>query len=298
SPRSNRRTDAYGGSLENRMRFCVEVLGAVRAAVGERVAVGVRLVGDEEQGAGGLGPDDAGEIAAQLEAAGLVDFLDVSVGISGIGMVRPMYVPHGFGVYAAATVKRAVRTTPVFAVHRILTPEEAEAILDRGDADAVTLVRALIADPEWPAKARAGAAHTIRRCTGTNQGCYGNLLQGLPVTCVTNAEVGREAILGHGTLSPASRRKRVVVVGGGPAGLEAAWVAAARGHAVVLLERDTRLGGKIRLAERLPGRAEIADFADWRAAECERRGVDIRFGVAATADTVLALEPDAVIVAT
>ncbi|HLY36408.1 MAG TPA: FAD-dependent oxidoreductase, partial [Candidatus Binatia bacterium] len=299
SPRSNRRTDDYGGSLENRMRFLVETLTAVRDAVGPAVVVGLRIVGDEEQRDGtGVGPDDAAEIAARLAARGLVDFLDVSIGLSGTGMVRPLYAPHLLGVYAAARVKRAVPRTPVFTVHRILTPEEADGIIARGEADAVTLVRALIADPEWPAKARAGAAATIRRCTGTNQGCYGNLLQGLPVGCVTNPEVGREALLGHGTLVPAARAKRVVVVGGGPAGLEAAWVAAARGHRVTLLERGDHLGGKIRLAERLPGRAEIADFADWRAAECGRRGVEIRLGVEATVDGILALAPDAVVVAT
>ncbi len=299
SPRSNRRTDEYGGSLENRMRFCVEVLAAVRAVVGPEIAVGLRLVGDEEQPDGpGLRPDDAAEIGARLEAAGLVDFLDVSVGLSGTGMVRPMYAPPGFGVYAAAAVKRAVRRTPVFTVHRITTPEQAEDILARGEADAVTLVRALIADPEWPAKARAGAAATIRRCTGTNQGCYGNLLQGWPVGCVTNPAVGREEQLGHGTLVPAACPKRIVVVGGGLAGLEAAWVAAARGHTVILLEREDTLGGKIRLAARLPGRAEISDFADWRAGECARRGVDVRLRTEATVDGVLALGPDAVVVAT
>jgi 2,4-dienoyl-CoA reductase-like NADH-dependent reductase (Old Yellow Enzyme family) len=298
SPRSNRRTDEYGGTLENRMRFCVEVLEAIRGAVGPDVAVGLRLVGDEEQGERGLTSDDAAKIASRLETARLVDFLDVSVGLSGTGMVRPMYTPHLFGVYAAARVRRAVDCTPVFAVHRILTPDEAETIIARGDADAVTLVRALIADPDWSAKARADAADTIRRCTGTNQGCYGNLLQGMPVTCVTNPAVGREATLGHGTLTPAARPKRVVVVGGGLAGLEAAWVAAARGHSVTLLEQSARLGGKIRLAERLPGRAEIADFADWRVAECARQGVDIRLGVEATADGVLALSPEAVVIAT
>jgi 2,4-dienoyl-CoA reductase-like NADH-dependent reductase (Old Yellow Enzyme family) len=298
SPRHNRRTDAYGGPLENRMRFAVEVLEAVRAAVGPGVAVGLRLVGDEEAGAAGLTAADAAQIGARLEQRGLVDFLDVSVGVSGIGMVRPVYVQHGVGVYAARAVKDAVRAVPVFAVHRILTPEEAEAILARGDADAITVVRALIADPEWAAKAARGASETIRRCTGCNQGCYGNLTSGLPITCVTNPAVGRDAELGLGTLQPAARARRLVVVGGGPAGLEAAWVAAARGHRVTLLERGAELGGKIRLAQRLPGRAELADFADWRAAECARRGVDVRLRSEATVESVLALEPDAVIVAT
>ena len=298
SPRHNRRTDAYGGSLENRLRFALEVLTAVRAAVGPSLAVGLRLVGDEEIGPAGLTAADAAEIGARLARRGLVDFLDVSIGTSGIGMVRPAYVPHGVGVYAARAVKQAARGVPVFAVQRILTPEEAEDILVRGDADAVTIVRALIADPEWVSKAARGAAATIRKCTGCNQGCYGNLTQGLPITCVTNPAVGRDAELGLGTLTPAACAKRVVVVGGGPAGLEAAWVAAARGHAVVLLERSGELGGKIRLAQRLPGRAELADFADWRAGECARRGVDIRLRCDATLEDVLGLAPDAVIVAT
>ena len=299
SPKSNHRTDEYGGSLKNRMRFGVEVLETVRAAVGDDVAVGLRLVGDEEQrDATGLTADDAAEIAARLEESGLVDFVHVSVGVSGMGMVRPLYAPHLLGVYAAHTVKKALRDTPVFAVHRILTPAEAEGVLERGEADAVTLVRALIADPEWPAKARAGADNTIRRCTGCNQGCYGNLIQSLPVTCVTNPAVGREAELGAGTLRPAVQAKRVAVIGGGPAGLEAAWVAAARGHDVTLLEREDELGGKIRLAQRLPGRAELADFADWRVGECERRGVDLHLGVDVALHDVLALDPDAVVVAT
>lgn len=297
SPKSNRRTDEYGGPLENRMRFGVQVLEAVRDAVGPGIAVGLRLVGDEEARDGsGLTPDDCAEIAAAFASMGLVDFIDVSIGTSGAGMVRPMYVPHLIGVRATAIVKKAVPDVPVFAVHRILTPEEAEGILERGEADAVTLARALIADPQWPAKAAAGRDDEIRHCTGCNQGCYGNLTQGYPITCVTNPVVGREAELD--SLTPAAVRKRVVVVGGGPAGLEAAWVAAARGHDVVLLERNGELGGKIRLAQMLPGREEIADFADWRAEECARRGVDIRLGVDADIATVLALGPDAVVVAT
>ncbi|HZJ25908.1 MAG TPA: FAD-dependent oxidoreductase [Acidimicrobiia bacterium] len=297
SPKSNRRTDGYGGSLAGRMRFAVEVLEAVRDAVGAETAVGVRLVGDEETRDGsGLDPDDCAEIAARLVAAGLVDFVNVSIGTSGTGMVRPMYVRHLVGVPATAVVKKALPDTPVFAVHRILTPDEAEGILERGEADAITLVRPLIADPDWAEKARTGRASEIRQCTGCNQGCYGNLTQGYPVTCVTNPVVGRERELGE--LTPASVTKRVVVVGGGPAGLEAAWVAAARGHEVILVERAERLGGKIRLAEQLPGREEIADFADWRAAECVRRGVDVRLGVEMDADAVLALAPDAVVVAT
>ena len=299
SPKFNERTDEYGGSLENRMRFGVEVLHAVRDAVGEDVVVGLRLAGDDEQAHGpGLTADDAAEVAARYEALGLVDYLNVSVGIGGVGMVRTNYAPHGFGVYAAQKVREAVGDTPVFAAHRILSPDEAEGILEDGAADGITLVRALIADPEWVNKAREGRAGEIRRCTGINQSCYGNLLQSMPIGCVQNPAVGREDELGVDTLTPAPAPRRVVVVGGGPAGLEAAWVAAARGHEVTLLERAATLGGAIRLAQRLPGRAEIGDIADWRIGECERRGVELRTGVDATADTVRALDPDAVVLAT
>lgn len=319
SPRSNRRDDEYGGSIGNRLRFPVEVLAAVRRAVGPGVAVGVRIVGDEEsRDAGALDREACAEISVRLAATGLVDFLNVSVGLSGIGMVRPMYAPRLCAVPAARSVREALARAeiprapgggdaavgyppgppPVFAAHRILLPGEAEGILERGDADAVQLVRALVADPDWPAKARSGRAAEIRRCTGVNQGCYGNLTQGLPISCVTNPVVGHEERLGAGTLLPAARARSVVVVGGGPAGLEAAWVAAARGHRVVLLEREARPGGKIPLAASLPGREEIADLARWRIGECERRGVEIRCGVAADADLVLSLSPDAVVVAT
>jgi hypothetical protein len=299
SPHFNYRSDEYGGSLENRMRFGVQVLTAVREAVDGKLAVGLRLAGDDEVSHGpGLTADDCAEAAARYEELGLVDYLNVSIGTGGIGMVRTNYSPHLFGVYAAHAIKKAVDHTPVFTVHRILTPDEAEGILERHEADGVTLVRALIADPDWVNKAREGRDEQIRRCTGINQSCYGNLLQSMPINCVQNPAVGREDELGAGTLTPAAKAKKVVVVGGGPGGLEAAWVAAARGHDVTLLERSDQLGGAIRLAQMLPGRHEIADLADWRIGECERRGVDIRLGTEATVESIVALAPDAVIVAT
>jgi 2,4-dienoyl-CoA reductase-like NADH-dependent reductase (Old Yellow Enzyme family) len=300
SPRYNQRDDEYGGSVENRIRFCVEVLEAVREAVASfGVAVGLRLVGDEESPMpGALSQDDSAEIAIALEATGLADFFNVSTGVSGIGMVKSNYAPHEAAMSAISNIRKAVSRTPILAVQRIITPEEAEGILERGEADGITLVRALIADPQWVNKAREGSSASIRRCTGSNQSCLGNMMSAWPVGCVQNPAVGREEVLGTSTLEPAIVAKKVVVVGGGPGGLEAAWVAAARGHEVVLLERADELGGKIRLAQSLPGREELRYFADWRAEECDRQGVDIRLGTTATAEDVLAFEPDAVVVAT
>jgi pyruvate/2-oxoglutarate dehydrogenase complex dihydrolipoamide dehydrogenase (E3) component len=160
------------------------------------------------------------------------------------------------------------------------------------------MVRALIADPDWVAKAAAGKADTIRRCVGCNQLCYGNLYRSLSIQCVTNPAVGRESELGSGTLTAAATPLRVMVVGGGPGGLEAAWVAAARGHSVTLFERSSALGGKIRLAQRLPGREEIANFVDWRIDECQRRGVEIRLDTPVDLALVQHFDPDALIVAT
>ncbi len=299
SPKFNFRTDAYGGSLENRMRIGTEIVHAVREAVGDKIVVGIRLAGDDEQRHGpGLTADDCGDIAAAYEDLGLADYFNVSVGVGGVGMVRTNYSPHLFGVYAAHTIKKAVRNTPVFAVHRILTPEEADGIIARHEADGITLVRALIADPEWTNKAAAGRATEIRQCTGINASCYGNLLQSMPINCVQNPAVGREADLGLGTLSLSATPKRLVVIGGGPGGLEAATTAAARGHQVILLEQNDQLGGALHWAAQLPGRQEIWEIAKWRINECQRLGVDVRLGFTATVESVLALNPEAIIVAT
>ena len=193
------------------------------------VAVGCRLVGDDDVFDGQLTPDDCGELASLVEQSDLTDFFNVSAGISGTGMVRTNYAPHAGAAYAAEAVRKGVTRTPVFAVQRIITPEEAEGILQRGQADAITLVRALIADPDWVRKAQEGKSDTIRLCTGSNQGCLTNLMMGAPINCVQNPAVGREEFLGNETFIRTSKPKHVVVIGGGPAGLEAAW---ARRHAV------------------------------------------------------------------
>lgn len=301
SPRWNDRDDDFGGSAENRLRLVRQVVAQVRQSTPNDFVVGVRMPSDDEDRAGrGLTVDDCAAIAVAL--APEVDYLNVSVGRGGLSSVRPMFSRPGYAVERTGRIRRAVRdaglATPVLAGHRITRPAEAEAVIANGDADGVLAVRALIADPEWVAKAAAGNADRIRLCTGCNQSCYGNLTLGAPMACATNPAVGREDTLGRGTILRTRAPRKVVVVGGGPAGLEAAWVAAARGHDVDLFEAAPQLGGRILAAAQLPGRAEVAEFVRWRIGECERRGVKVHLGRAVSADDVVALGPDAVIVAT
>ena len=299
SPKSNHRTDEYGGSLENRMRFGVEVLAAVRAAVGPAVAVGLRLVGDEEQGAGGLTADDAAEIAARFEALDLVDFLNVSVGTSGVGMVRPLYAPHLLGVYASAAVKKRVSRTPVFAVHRILTPDEAEGILERERGRRrhrrACVHRRRVVGREGPHRAERRDPQVHRQQPGLLREPHQRHAD--HVREQPGGRARRHARRGHAHArrrAQARRRDRRRArrprggVGGG------------RPRATRSPCSSGRPSSAARSASprRLPGREELSDFADWRIAECDRRGVDVRVGTEATADSVLALEPDAVVVAT
>lgn len=275
SPLTNRRSDDFGGSLENRLRFPLAVLDAVRDAVSPGYPVGIRLSGNEQL-PGGLDNADCVEIARRVSESGLVDFLDLSAGVyqSMNKMIGPVDEPHGYELPDSIAITRAV-DTPTIVTGRILTLAEADAIVARGDADMVSMVRATIADPNLVVRAERG--EVPRPCIGCLQGCFGGLFE-RELGCTVNATVSREARIDDADLGRAAAARRVLVVGGGPAGLELARVAASRGHDVVLYERSSDLGGQLSLARRTPGRDDMGLIVDWLVSELDRLGVEVHLG--------------------
>jgi mycofactocin system FadH/OYE family oxidoreductase 2 len=299
SPMTNLREDEYGGDLDGRMRFCMEVLERVREVVGRDFVMGLRLCGDEFMPAG-LTQEDAQEIAERLHDTGLLDYLSVSAG-SGqtpFMIVGDMSFPLGVHLYLAAGIKEVVGDLPVIAAHRIKDPVQAEKILADGQADLIGMARAAICDPELPRKAEEGRIDEIRFCIACNQNCIGNNMQGIPIGCIQNPAAGFERELGIGTVRSAPAPKKVMVIGGGPAGMEAARVAAERGLRVVLCEKQSELGGQINVLTRVEEHREFGDVTRYLAKELQRLGVEVRLNTRATPEAVAAEGPDAVIVAT
>ncbi|WP_344422792.1 FAD-dependent oxidoreductase [Pseudonocardia ailaonensis] len=297
---SNTRTDAYGGSLENRMRLPLEVLAAVREVAGPDVPVGIRVSGAEFV-PGGLEIEESREIVARLLAATPVHYVSVSQSNYATmdRQIPDMSFPRAPFVHLAGAIREVAGGVPVIAVARIVTPGKAEELLADGIADMVALVRPLIADPELPNKAREGRTAEIRPCISCNVGCRGGPHRGVTVACLVNPVVGFEEQWGADAWTTAGETRHVVVVGGGPAGLKAAETAALRGHRVTLLEAGDVLGGQVlTAASAMPYRDEFADSTRHLEREIRRLGVEVRLGTPADADTVVALEPDVVVVAT
>jgi mycofactocin system FadH/OYE family oxidoreductase 2 len=299
SPATNHREDEYGGSFDNRLRFALEVIDAVRTKVGPDFTLGVRLNADEMHPRGGLTHDDAKQVALRLEATGQIDFIDISLGtFHNLFLVEgSMHTPLAYTVSLSAGIRSMVEI-PVYASNRINDPHLAEKILEDGQGDMVNMVRALIADPELPNKALEGRDDDIRHCIACNQGCIGRMAMGYTIGCMQTPVTGNERELGSGTLSLCRQPKKVVIIGAGPAGLEAARVAALRKHRVIVFEKNEDVGGQNLLAARAAGRQEIQGVTRWLSSQVNKLDIDLRLGMEADEDTVLGEEPDAVVVAT
>ncbi|WP_420638850.1 FAD-dependent oxidoreductase [Candidatus Poriferisocius sp.] len=309
SPATNQRTDHYGGSWENRIRLACEVVGAVRAAVGRGMVVGVRI-GSEAVGEAGVTEHDCAELVRTLAEDGLIDYVNLTYGscLRPHKIIGGMHEPPGYELEAAAPVVAATGL-PAIVTGRFRTLAEADELIAAGAADLVGLTRAHIADPDLVAKSVAGREGEVRPCIAGNDGCVGGLNRGR-LSCAVNPLVGREAenaggpprvgdaSADHNNRHPEGARRRVVVVGGGPGGMEAARLAASAGHEVVVFEARDRLGGAVRQAQQLPTRGLLGDICDWQERELKRLGVDVRLGQTADVGAVRSARPDTVVVAT
>ena len=280
SPLYNHRTDRWGGSYENRLRFPIEAMTRIRAAIGTEPFMGYRI-NSTSFWPGDLELEDIQRIVGDLERECDVDFVDLSAGVHHSYIHTPMTYEDGWEREYTRAVK-TVSTKPVLLVGRITRPEVAEELLESGDADAILLARQMFADAEWAAKAREGKEDDIRRCVAANY-CWRAVIRGGRVQCIYNPEVGRERQWGAGTLDRAANGKRVLVVGAGPAGLEYARIAAARGHEVVLHEREDEVGGHVRSFSKLPGRAPFYGIAAWLDKQARGNGAEIRVSTEASA---------------
>ncbi len=292
SARTNKRTDEFGGCFENRMRLPRLIIENIRRKTGNMPIL--CRINARDEGEGGLTVQDAAAVAAYLEQECGVDALNVSrsIHLHDEFMWAPNNTHGGFNADLVTEIKKAV-SIPVITVGRYTEPQYAELLVRQGRADLVAFGRQSIADPELPVKARTGHLEALTPCIACLLGCVPNMLAGRPITCAMNPCVGREA-----ELVPAEVQKKVLVIGGGPSGMYAAMMCAKRGHDVILLEKNTELGGHFLVASYPPAKGEIAPAIRSLIVRCREAGVDIRLGVTVTPELVTELKPDAVIVAT
>ncbi|NWC87379.1 FAD-dependent oxidoreductase [Pseudomonas reactans] len=297
NPRVNRRTDDYNGSLEHRLKFLREIIEAVRDVTDEQFIIGLRISADERD-AEGLTENESLEAVQHLQTQ--LDYVHIVAGTSAslggaVHIVPPMAIAAAYLANEAATFKASL-SIPLFVTGRINQPQEAELILARGQADVCGMTRALICDPLMPAKTLEGRAEDVRACIACNQACIGHFHKGLPISCIQHPETGRELVFGE--LQQAVKPKRIMVVGGGPAGMKAAAVAAQRGHDVTLYEASGQLGGQVLLAQLLPRRSEFGGASTNLQREMELAGVRVVRHTWVDRALVEQEQPDHVIIAT
>jgi 2,4-dienoyl-CoA reductase (NADPH2) len=300
SPWANKRTDQYGGSLESRLRFVLEIIAKAQKEVGVDFPLICRMNGQEPEGGNSL--LEIREIARRVQLAG-IKAISVSVGFGAVLQERgfipaeaPIGMPEGCIVHLAENIKIGV-TIPVITANKIRSVDFAEDVLQQGRADMIALGRPLIADPYWVQKVAAGKYEDIRPCVSCCQGCVENVLKGVPITCILNPLAGKEGEIEVNSVPP-DRRKKVLVIGGGPGGLEAAGTAAARAHRLTLWEKEKELGGTILLAEKPPRKDELRKIVDYYRRQVAQLGVKVELGLEANQEAVLAFQPDVVILAT
>ncbi|MFJ2382554.1 oxidoreductase [Pseudomonas protegens] len=297
NPRVNRRTDGYNGELEQRLRFIREILGAMRASTDAEFIIGLRISADERDPEG-LTEDES--LAAVQLLQGQLDYVHIVAGTSAslggaVHIVPPMAVEAAYLAREAGTFK-AKLSIPLFVTGRINQPQEAEAIIAKGQADVCGMTRALICDPQMPNKSDSGHSEDVRACIACNQACIGHFHKGLPISCIQHPETGRELL--YGQPKPSARGKRILVVGGGPAGMKVAAVAAQRGHRVTLYEASAQLGGQIQLAQLLPRRSEFGGASTNLQREMQLAGVEVVRNTRVDRALIERENPDHVIIAT